>query len=119
MLRRFLRAFYMARAIAAAQNGKIDLAMARIQRAKRMNPLRFYERAFEGGTLLRQRQFEKADELLRKVMEETSAGLTDNERYVNLFCKSYLCSDETEIVRIASEANALDCDPTLRRWLPL
>lgn len=96
--------------------------MIRIEKLEQLRPLRFYEKAFKAGLLIRQGRHREADLLLLDTIEGTEGFASANSLYVNLWAKELLAEGEGDLERaehLAKEMRSTHCDPRIRRWLPI
>lgn len=117
-----LGAWHWVRAVRRSEGGDLASALDHIQAIERSTNLRPAELALKATIFLRQRRMSEAKETFLRVVDLIGEPTSNDDAYTLLFALAFLHGMHGELEKenaALTEARAIPCSKSLRRWLPL
>jgi hypothetical protein len=117
----FRQRYLWVKARGATQRGDPDGAIELFGRMQAVAPLRAYHVAYLGMVHLIKGDRDEAKRALQSAASATANKSSAGGKYINLYARTVLAvMDGNDAADpLLEEALSLDCDPRLKRWLPL
>jgi hypothetical protein len=122
MFGKLLHALLWAKVMSRSRAGLISEALQGIRKIEEKFGLRPYEEAVKYSLVLRMGDYAIAEKELKAFVKRYDDSVDENTRYSVLYCQSILHGISGDLdAKRAAKAKALDvqCDPGVKRWLPL
>jgi|SRR5579884_2875330 len=121
-LRRLRWAWKIASAGALERKSDFDGALKRLDEAERIGPLRPSDRVLRARLLLGCQRIREANQAFVALRNEFKGSVNPNFQYLRRYCTYILSSlvpSSGQWAHEATQANSIDCRPSLKRRFPM